>query len=723
MKRLFLLYIGICLSLNLNAQEYDPARIQQLETQLTALTADVPGLSKNLDITMQRASLATFLVAISEVHNINIDANPQLEGIQVINNFKDVTVFDVLLYLCKTYNLDIDFTGTILYISQYEKPVEEPEERIIPISYNPTAQELTLELRNDNLAEAFKLISDQTGKGIFFTPELDTKVVSVFIKDLPFDIAMEKLAYSNNLTVVKTKDGTYEFEPLSGPAAANASAGTTSTRPVRPRRANFFFEVLDTNTRHLNVAIENTPVADIIYDIGNELQLNIFTASPLTDAGTISVTANDISFDQLLTKIFENSKLTVNSSGSNSGSTSSSRGSQTTPPASTQDRFTFKKENDIYYFGTFKQLTIRSAEVIPLKYRSVGILNDPQRSGRSAGRSSTSFGSNPNVIGLGNQGLNNQNNQRPSSRPTTREGGSDNQNNDISILIPDDVKQDLNIIADKELNSFIVSGAGADIARFKQFIDEIDKPVPIVIVEVMILEISRNATLDAGIEWGLGTEPTTTQGALFPNTDITLGAGTINRILGRIDGSSFFNVGQVTSNFFARIRASESNGNFKIRSSPRITTLNGHRAYFSNGQTSYFEITQNTLIGVQNPAVAESTTFQAVDAELSLEVLPFVAASGEVTMDIKVIQSSFSGERIGENGPPEVNSREFTSIVKARNNDIIVLGGLEEQAKNDSGSGVPFLSRVPVIKWLFSRRVRTDSRSKLTVLIKPTILY
>jgi len=707
------------------AQQYDPERIQQIENQISSLVADVSGLSEKLDISMQRANLSTFLVAISEVHDINIAVDPTLDNINIINNFKDIEVSNVLIYLCKTYNLDIDFTGTILYMKLFTPEPEAPEQREIPVSYDPSTQHLSIDLRNDNLPEALKLISEQTGKGLFYTPDLDTKVISVFINDLPFDIAMEKLAYSNDLLASKTKDGSFNFEPL---AVASGDAATTAStvRPPRPRRANFFFEVVNPDTRHLNVEIENVAIADVIYDIGNALSLDIFTASPLTDAGIATVKATDISFDQLLTKIFENTKIAVSNTQQsipNGQTTNPRRPDRAATPESAQDRFTFKKENDVYYFGTFKQLTLRSAEIIPLKYRSIGILADPQRTGRSAGRSNASFGNNSNFGGLGNQNFNNQRDLGTQQQRSNTLQTGQTEVSGIQDLIPDDVKQDLNIIVDRELNSFIVSGAGADIERFKQFVKEIDRQVPIVIVEVMILEVSRNATLDAGVEWGIGTEPTTTQGSIFPETGLTLGAETVNRILGRIDGSSFFNVGQVGANFFARIRASESNGNIKIRSSPRITTLNGHRAYFSNGQTSYFEITQNNFIGTQNPAISESTIFQAIDAELSLEVLPFVSADGEVTMDIKVIQSSFTGERISENGPPEINSREFTSIIKARNNDIVVLGGLEERAKNDSGSGVPFLARVPVIKWLFSRRIRTDSRSKLTVLIKPTIIY
>ncbi|EAQ39508.1 general secretion pathway protein D [Dokdonia sp. MED134] len=709
------------------AQQYDEGRIQQLENKLTAISSDIPGLSEKLDITMQQANLSTFLLAISEVHTVNIDVSPDLQGIQIINNFKDVLVSDVLVYLCKNYNLKIDFTGTILYIDRVKEEKEEETEKEILVSYSPNNQLVSADLQNDNLSRAFKTISDLSGKGIFYTPELKDKSLSVFIKDLPFDIAMEKIAYSNNLVVSQSKDGSYEFESAVT-KAPGGPGGVTTSRPAKSRRSNFFFEVINLKEKRINVDIQNIAIADIIYDIGNELKIDIFTASPLETAGRVTVTAKDISFDQLLTKIFENTTLSIQSANKQVLTSSPNRpavnGQQV---ASTAKRFTFKKDGNIYYFGTFKQLTLRASEVVPLRFRSISILADPQSSGRSAGRSGLNYGRNSNFVNGGSIRNNNQNtNVNFNNQSNTQLTGqsSQNQNNtDLGSLIPQDVKQDLNIIVDKELNSFIVSGASADIKRFKEFIQDIDKQVPIVIIEVMILEVSKNSTLDAGIEWGIGQEPSVTQGNIFPNTNLSLGASTINRILGRIDGSSFFNIGQVGPNFFATIRASETNGNFNIKSSPRITTLNGHRAYFSNGRTSYYEITQNQFVGVQNPVVSESVDYVPIDAELSLEVLPFVSEDGEVTMDIKVIQSSFSGERVTENGPPEISSREFTSIIKSRTNDIVVLGGLEEDSKNNSGSGVPFLARIPIIKWLFSKRVRTASKSKLTVLIKPTVIY
>jgi len=58
-----------------------------------------------------------------------------------------------------------------------------------------------------------------------------------------------------------------------------------------------------------------------------------------------------------------------------------------------------------------------------------------------------------------------------------------------------------------------------------------------------------------------------------------------------------------------------------------------------------------------------------------------------------------------------------------QNKDLAVLGGLEEKLKNDAGSGVPFLARVPLIKYLFSKRRREDTKQSLSILIKPTVIY
>jgi len=100
-----------------------------------------------------------------------------------------------------------------------------------------------------------------------------------------------------------------------------------------------------------------------------------------------------------------------------------------------------------------------------------------------------------------------------------------------------------------------------------------------------------------------------------------------------------------------------------------------------------------------------------------------ISGDGQITMEINVIQSSFNNERISADAPPGINSREFTSIVRVKDQELVVLGGLEEKVKNDSGSGVPIITRIPVLKWFFSQRKREDTKKKLVILIKPTVIY
>jgi type IV pilus assembly protein PilQ len=289
-------------------------------------------------------------------------------------------------------------------------------------------------------------------------------------------------------------------------------------------------------------------------------------------------------------------------------------------------------------------------------------------------------------------------------------------------MLPDDVIKDLTVSVDIELNSFIVSGPSQHIERFKRFIEYIDKPVPVILIEVMLLEVNKTATVETGISWGLGEEPVTTQGGLFPTTDVTLGATTVNRIIGGFNGFGSWNLGQVVPNFFAKIKAMEVNGDVKIRSAPKLSALNGHRANLSIGETTYYAVTQRDIIGSLNPQTSTIINYYPIDAEFAISIRPLVSGDGQITLDINVIQSSFNGNQVAEDAPPGINSREFNSIIRVKNQDMVILGGLEEKIKNDTGTGVPLLARIPIIKWLFSKRKREDTKKKLTVLIKPTII-
>ena len=719
MRKLFYVLTFSFFTLWVNAQE---SRINTIKNNLEVLAVDYPAFNETLklEVNVSNVSLPNFLMAVSKVHQLNLSVGQDISNITVVNNFSNVTITDLLVFLCKEYDLTIDFTGSILAIKKYIRPSEIPKEKEITIEFDAPNSLISIDVVNDSLDKVFRKIMEVSGRNLLYSNNIKNHPLNVVMNNVPFDIAMEKMANVNNLDYSKSRDGFYLFTS----ADQNQMNGVLKGIPSG---ANYV--VLDTVNKILDVEFNNAVIADVISALSYDLQLDVYTATPLEQAGNVTFKAKNIHYDDLLTHIFEsqeNGQLS-SFSGNEIQNTERQRPNivQTNRNRIASKAFTFKKENNIYFFGTANQLSLRKIEIIQMMHRSIELLSSPQGRRRTAGRTDPGrvnfFSNGGNSGGFGNS--NNLNSQR--TIRTQESSFTDFQNNAEALvsILPEELKSELDIKVDFELNSFFVSGPASNIKRFKDFINKIDQPVPVILIEVMIIEVRKTATVETGISWGIGNEPVKTTGNLFPNTDITLGAKTINRIIGGFDGFGSFNIGRVVPDFFAQIKALEENGNLKIRSTPKLSTLNGHRANLSIGETTYYVVTNQNFFGSQIPTASEVRNFAPIDAELAISIKPLVSGDGQVTLDINVIQSDFSGERIEEDAPPGLTSREFSSIIRMQNQDLAILGGLEEKIKNDTGSGVPLLARIPVIKWLFSRRSREDTKQKLTILVKPTVIY
>lgn len=269
-----------------------------------------------------------------------------------------------------------------------------------------------------------------------------------------------------------------------------------------------------------------------------------------------------------------------------------------------------------------------------------------------------------------------------------------------------------------ELNSFVAMGDADRVLEFKEFIKKIDRTIPVVLIDVIILEVSDTRSVETGIEAGLSDKAVKTSGTVLPGVDMTLSSSSVNNLISDL---GLTKLGKVSPNFYLKLQAMESEGLVDIRSTPRLSTLNGSEATLVIGETEYYKEERNDFLGSQNPQLSSQTLFKPVDAELKVVIKPFVAGDGNVTMDIDVSQSDFT-ERISEFAPPGKVSRQFKSMIRVGNGETILLGGLEEKRKSKTAKGIPFLSRVPVLKWFFSSRTEEDSKTKLNILIKPTII-
>jgi len=328
--------------------------------------------------------------------------------------------------------------------------------------------------------------------------------------------------------------------------------------------------------------------------------------------------------------------------------------------------YTYRTSNGVYLIGERKLEEIRTAEVYQLKYRTVTKLTEQ---------------------------------------------------------IPAELKKGLEILPFADLNSLIIAGSGPAVSELKNFLRQIDKVVPVINIELIILDIRKSHSVSTGIMAGIDSKMTTSSyTSVFPSIDMTLSANTINNIIEGINGTGLVNLGRVTPGFYISLKASEDNGNLKIRSTPRLSTLNGKEAEMTIGETRYYSEQTTNVITTQSTTTVNARIFKELQANFSVVITPIVSGDEQITLDISVEQSTFT-EQFTKDGPYGRLTRNFKSSVRVKNNEVILLGGLEEKSNNSAGQGIPVLSRIPVLKWIFSSRSNSSKKSKLAILIHPTVFY
>lgn len=326
--------------------------------------------------------------------------------------------------------------------------------------------------------------------------------------------------------------------------------------------------------------------------------------------------------------------------------------------------YTYYEEGGVYMFGEAKSEGLFSTRIVPMRYRTVDKLTD---------------------------------------------------------AIPENLKKGVQVAVFGDLNSVIASGDQRQVARVEQFLHSIDKTVPLITIEVMIVDASKDVLLEAGLGLGVGTKPTQTSGTLSPGVNMTLGAGSVNNLIDKVNGLGVIRLGKVTPNFYANLKAMEQSGTIELRSTPKLSTLNGHEAVLTSGQMQYYKETNNTYMGTQNPVQSTSYVWKSVEANMTLTITPYVSEDGHITMTIDLSQSEFT-ERTEKEAPPGTTTRSFKSMVRVRNEEMVLLGGIDRQSHEKSSQGLPFIARIPVLKWIFGTHKNNRQERRLNVFIKPTVI-
>ncbi|ANO52097.1 pilus (MSHA type) biogenesis protein MshL [Woeseia oceani] len=268
-----------------------------------------------------------------------------------------------------------------------------------------------------------------------------------------------------------------------------------------------------------------------------------------------------------------------------------------------------------------------------------------------------------------------------------------------------------------------------------------------VILEAKIVEVQLNEGYQAGINWVAVAQNSQgdnyTFGQLAPPGDFS---GSLDELGGdsvvvspgsAIDGfiqetlGGAFTMAFDVGDFNAFIELLESQGDTRVLSSPRVSTLNNQKAVIKAGSDEFFvtSVSSNTVTGTS------STTSRDVEltpffSGIALDVTPQISASGEVILHIHPTVSEVIDQQKALTVSGETDTlplafseiRESDSIVKARSGQIIVIGGLMRNSSRKQSFATPVLGRIPGVGALFRSQRDVESKTELVILLKPIVV-
>lgn len=239
---------------------------------------------------------------------------------------------------------------------------------------------------------------------------------------------------------------------------------------------------------------------------------------------------------------------------------------------------------------------------------------------------------------------------------------------------------------DTDRKSVIVRGTDLVLAEVDLFLIDFDQPLPQVVLEVWVQEMSTEAMQNLGVEWrGLpsfsgGTAP------------------------------SFFELQWEPWELILALRALEDLGEAKLLANPKITTMSGKEA--------------RIFVGDRVPVVLKqedgSQQIQFIESGINLKVTPRISDDEYITILVKPEVSTFIWRSDTEY--PQIRTREAETIVRVKNGQPIVLGGLLQEQENEMISRIPFLSQLPVLGKLFQWKETKKTQTEMTIFLIPRIV-
>ncbi len=298
-------------------------------------------------------------------------------------------------------------------------------------------------------------------------------------------------------------------------------------------------------------------------------------------------------------------------------------------------------------------------------------------------------------------------------------------NNMLRQIVAFDKMQPLN-----SLGAIVVRGTPDQVALAEKLISDLDKAKPEVVIEVAVMGVSRDKIRELGINppqtatvqlqsnvsntttTGTGTTTTTT------GTPSTTGTVTLNKLANLTAKDFLVTIDKASLSFLY------SDANTKIIQNPQIRALDNQKATLKIGDripvaTGSF---QPGIGGIGiNPLV--NTQFQYQDVGVNIDMTPQIHQGREVTLKMTLEISSVTGQsNIGGVQQPIIGQRKLEQTIRLKDGEINLMGGILQEQEIKNVAGYPFLSQIPLFKYLFSQEHTERHDTEIVFAIIPHIV-
>ena len=276
---------------------------------------------------------------------------------------------------------------------------------------------------------------------------------------------------------------------------------------------------------------------------------------------------------------------------------------------------------------------------------------------------------------------------------------------------------------EERINTIVITDVPLVIKQAREIIQKLDKVTPQVIIEARIVEATTSFSREIGTQWGAagGIQEDDPRAGIGPQRGYDILGGTYGynmamNVPGTLLTSSMggigFNFTKIAGTPFllnAMLLAMESEGEGKIISSPKIVTLDNKEATITQGlRYPYLKLDESG-----------NTTTVFEDIDLVLKVKPHVTPDDRISMNIKIEKKDLGVEYAA--------GRSFTTKTAETellidDGNTVVIGGIIKTTKSSGVSGVPWLSKIPLLGWLFKSTNKTDNKEELLIFITPQIV-